>query len=419
MLLDDRIYFYDGSKGTMFIQSGFKDFPEALVLTYPDVVYELAKSYVDVGCDFIQTNTFGANGHTLTLNNLANRQKEIITKAFELASKAASEREGCNVVFSIGSIGKLMKPAGDMDFDEAYSLFYTMADYAFSAGARIFHLETFTDLYEMKVAVLALKDLSEQRETKLTIYATVAFEENGRTLMGNTPEECAKLLSKLGVNALGANCSFGAEKMMPIIERMARSTNLPILAKSNCGLPKNVDGQIVFEQSPEEFANECLALAKAGAQIIGGCCGTTPLHIQEMIRVLSEEQEKGILPIKRAEYVEEKVVYKNPMVCYHKEWDEDSLYDLAYDISDDDENDLVCIYGNDGKNMANAVAVLQRILKKEVIIACNNAEGYEVAIRRAPNLPNIYLTTDFDKSEMDKIIKIAEKYGVKIIEGEL
>ena len=178
------------------------------------------------------------------------------------------------------------------------------------------------------------------------------------------------LLSKLGVNALGANCSFGAEKMMPIIERMARSTNLPI-GKAQLRLPKNVDGQIVFEQSPEEFANECLALAKAGAQIIGGCCGTTPLHIQEMIRVLSEEQEKGILPIKRAEYVEEKVVYKNPMVCYHKEWDEDSLYDLAYDISDDDENDLVCIYGNDGKNMANAVAVLQRILKKNNS-SCNN-----------------------------------------------
>lgn len=418
MLLDDRMYFYDGSKGTMFIQAGYKDFPEALVLTNPDVVFELAKSYVDAGSNFIQTNTFGANGHTLSLNNIASRQKEIITNAIEIANKAASDREDCKVVFSIGSIGRLMKPAGDMDFDEAYEMFYLMADHAFSAGARIFHLETFTDLYEMKVAVLALKDMSEAKTTGVSIFASLAFEENGRTLMGNTPEECARLLSKLGVDAVGANCSFGAAKMVPIIEKMANSTNLPILAKPNCGLPKNVYGQIVFEQSPEDFAQECLALARAGAQIVGGCCGTTPLHIQEMKRVLSEEQAKGGLPVKRPRIAEEEVVYKSPMVCYFKEWDEDSLYDLAYDISED-ENDLVCIYGTDGKNISNAVAVLQRILKKEVIIACNNADVYEEAIRRAPNLPNIYLTTDFDKNGMDRIIKIAEKYGVKVIEGEL
>ena len=123
MLLDDRIYFYDGSKGTMFIQSGFKDFPEALVLTYPDVVYELAKSYVDVGCDFIQTNTFGANGHTLTLNNLANRQKEIITKAFELASKAASKgRLQCGLFDRVNR--QTDETCGRHGFDEAYSLLH-------------------------------------------------------------------------------------------------------------------------------------------------------------------------------------------------------------------------------------------------------------------------------------------------------
>lgn len=418
MLLENRIYYYDGSKGTIFIQSGHEGFPEALVLSNPDVVYDLVESYARVGCDFIQTNTFGANGHSLLNNGLANKQKEIITQAMEIAKKAAAFREGCQVVFTIGSIGKLMKPMGDMDFDEAYNLFYSMAEYAFSAGARIFQLETFTDLYEIKIATLALKDLSEKKDTKLTIFCSLAFEENGRTLMGNSPEDCATLLTKLGVDCIGANCSFGASKMVPIIERMASCTNLPIMAKPNCGLPKNVEGKTVFEQNPMDFAKECVLLAKAGAKLIGGCCGTTQEHIEEMIKLLKEEEDLGNIPVERPFIEEEEVVYTSPLVCYHKEWDEESLYDLAYDILDD-ENQSVCIYGTDGKNIANAVSILHTVLKKEVMIACNKANAYEEAIRRAPILPIIYLTNDFDRSEMDKIDKIVSKYGVKVIEGEL
>ena len=160
------------------------------------------------------------------------------------------------------------------------------------------------------------------------------------------------------------------------------------------------------------------ALAKAGAQIIEGCCGTTPLHIQEMIRVLSEEQEKGILPIKRAEYVEEKVVYKNPMVCYHKEWDEDSfmIWLMTFQM-------MMKMTWSASMEMMGRTWQCSSCLAADFEEGSNycvqQCRGYEEAIRRAPNLPNIYLTTDFDKSEMDKIIKIAEKYGVKIIEGEL
>ena len=177
-----------------------------------------------------------------------------------------------------GPTGKLLKPLGDLSFEDAYEAFKEVVQYGEKAGADLIHIETMSDTYEVKAAVLAAKE-----NTNLPVFATMIFDDKGKLLTGGDVPSVVALLEGLRVDALGINCGMGPKQMLPILQQIAQYTSLPIIVKPNAGLPKQRDGQTYYDVTPDVFAKQLQEIVKAGACVIGGCCGTTPKHIRAMI----------------------------------------------------------------------------------------------------------------------------------------
>lgn len=407
---EGKILIYDGSKGTMLQLAGLKNgCAEECNLSKSDEVLKIMTAYVEAGADIIQTNTFNANSEGLAKHNVKHNLKAYIRKGIELAKRAAVGKN-IKVAFSAGPTGLLMEPSGDMTFDKASEIFCEIVKIADKAGADIINFETFTDLYEMKAALLAAKNVSN-----LPVMCCLAFEENGRTMMGDTPEECAELLTRLGAAAVGANCSFGADKMQEIIEKMRGATPLPIVAKPNAGLPQNRDGEMVYIQTPEEFSHECKILAQAGATIIGGCCGTTP----DFIKALAEEL-KDVQPYKLPKnfaYKELEMDGLEVAGIIPVKWDEDTLLDMAFECLED-KPDGICIYDDGYGKLDLAAAIFTRTVKVPVYLATPNAELLERALKTCPGNPGLWIPDGEEELEIvasDILQKLCKKYGCKVI----
>lgn len=273
----DRPLILDGAMGTQLQALGLEpgEIPELWNLTRPDDIRNVHAAYFAAGADVVYTNTFGAN--SAKYHGEASL-KDIVTAGVELAKQAAAAaltpEKPRYVALDIGPTGRLIKPAGDFDFDSAYEAFREQVLIGAAAGADMVAIETMGDAYELKAAVLAAKE-----NCALPVIATVALGEDGKLLTGGDVECVAALLEGLKVDAIGFNCGLGPDKMLEYVERLAHSTSLPIVVKPNAGLPTVVDGKTLFNVSAEEFADNVEALVNAGAAIIGGCCGTTPAHI--------------------------------------------------------------------------------------------------------------------------------------------
>ena len=257
----------------MLQSAGLKagELPELLNITDEEKVLAVHRAYAALGCDFITTNTFGAN--SLKMSNC----DEVIRKGVELAG-----RMGKKVALDIGPTGKLLKPMGDLDFEEAVEIFSQVIR-AGKDGSDIVLIETMGDVYEIKAAVLAAKENCD-----LPVFVTMIFDENGRLLTGADVKTAVTVLEGLGVDAIGFNCGLGPKQMIPLVEEMRRWTSLPIIVQPNAGLPESVDGNTVYNVSPDEFA-ECIEkIARLGVSFLGGCCGTTPEHIEKMISACSD-----------------------------------------------------------------------------------------------------------------------------------
>ena len=233
----------------------------------PEAVAGVHRAYAEAGADIVLANTFGAN--RLKYHG-AYSLDELISSAISLAKSS-----GARVALDIGPTGRLLKPAGDLDFGVAYDAFAEMVRLGVAAGADLVFIETMGDTRELKAAVLAAKLNSD-----LPVYASVALDESGKLLTGASVECVATLLESLGVDAYGFNCGLGPDKMLPFVERLAKVSTKPIIVKANAGMPKIVDGKTVFTVGPDEFASYAAKLVEAGASIVGGCCGTTPAHIK-------------------------------------------------------------------------------------------------------------------------------------------
>ena len=225
------------------------------------------RAYAEAGADIVLANTFGAN--RLKYHG-AYSLDELISSAISLAKSS-----GARVALDIGPTGRLLKPAGDLDFGAAYDAFAEMVRLGVASGADLVFVETMGDTRELKAAVLAAK-----LNSTLPVYASVALDESGKLLTGASVECVATLLESLGVDAYGFNCGLGPDKMLPFVERLAKVSTKPIIVKANAGMPKIVDGKTVFTVGPDEFASYAAKLVEAGASIVGGCCGTTPAHIK-------------------------------------------------------------------------------------------------------------------------------------------
>ena len=264
----NKIQFFDGGLGTMLQARGLKagELPEALNLKNPEMVYSVHEAYADAGADIISTNTFGAN--SLKFDNV----KEIVCAAVGLA-----KRTGKKVALDIGPLGKLLRPSGDLRFEEAYEL-YKEVILAGKDGADIIFFETMTDLYEIKAGVLAAKENSN-----LPIFVSMMFDSNERLLTGADIETAVTMLEGLGVDAIGLNCGLGPDEMFPLAKKMRSLTSLPMILNPNAGLPRSVDGKTVFDIDADSFAEKMQKIASLGVSYIGGCCGTTPKHIQALV----------------------------------------------------------------------------------------------------------------------------------------
>lgn len=273
--LGKELMFFDGGMGTLLQEEGLRpgELPENWNIEKPEIIRRIHGAYAKAGSQILLTNTFGAN--KIKYHDTPYMLKEIVEAAVEHVRSVSKD---VVVALDVGPTGKLLKPMGDLSFEEAYEAFREVMIYGEQAGAQMIHIETMSDTYELKAAVLAAKE-----NTNLPVTATVIFDEHGKLLTGGDVPSVVALLEGLRVDALGINCGMGPEQMLPILREIARYTSLPIIVKPNAGLPKQKDGVTYYDVSPEQFAEALCEIVKEGACVIGGCCGTTPEHIRSMI----------------------------------------------------------------------------------------------------------------------------------------
>ena len=283
-LLGKKIIICDGAMGTMMQKYGLKtgDLPEALNFTHPEIIERIHLEYYNAGSDFVSSNTFGAN--RLKLEGSGYTVMDAVSQAVKLAKSVAKRVEiekGLKkyVALDIAPIGKLMEPVGDMTFEEAYDLFQEQITAGAKAGADFIFFETFTDIYEMKVGVIAAKESCD-----LPIFCSVTFQEDGRMLMGADPLTVVNILQDLGIDGLGVNCSLGPKQMVGIVKEILKYSKIPVLVQPNAGLPTVVNGETVFDVNIDEYTEAMIEMLEAGVAIVGGCCGTTPEYIQALVQ---------------------------------------------------------------------------------------------------------------------------------------
>jgi 5-methyltetrahydrofolate--homocysteine methyltransferase len=281
-LLDSRqVVIADGAWGTQFSDRGLPpgEAPEGLVIHQPDVVRQVAQSYVQAGSEVILTDTFGGSRFKLAKCDLEDHVEEINRRAVELSQDAAGE--DAFVFSSIGPTGEFMEPLGMVTEDEMVEAFTEQVTAMVAGGTDGILVETMTDLDEAKAALQAAR-----RRFDGPVVVSMTFDKGPKgyaTMMGVTPEKAAEELTEAGADIVGSNCGHGIRNMIEVIGLMAGATDLPLWAKPNAGMPQLVDGETVFTQTPEEAAAHFEALVDAGARIIGGCCGTTPDHIRALV----------------------------------------------------------------------------------------------------------------------------------------
>lgn len=273
-----RFVFLDGGMGTQLqargLQPGQK--PELAALEMPEVLTAIHTDYANAGADILLANTFGANAKKLT--GCGHTVEEVVSASIACARKAA-ETTGACVALDIGPLGELLVPAGTLAFEDAYNEFAQVIRAGAAAGANLVFLETMTDLYELKAAILAARENCD-----LPVFTSMSFESRGRTFTGCTVESYAVTAAGLGADAVGINCSSGPDQMGSVVRMMHRAAgDTPIAAKPNAGLPTITEtGEAVYSMGPEDFVRHMQALKASGAALLGGCCGTTPEFIAAM-----------------------------------------------------------------------------------------------------------------------------------------
>lgn len=290
--LGKEILFFDGAMGTELQSRGLQtgEIPETWNILHPDKIKQVHKEYLMAGANVISANTFGVN--TFKCKNMEYTVEQLVTAGIgivkdailevkdELVAQGKKEDElpDMYTALDIGSLGKLLKPLGEIAFEEAYQAFKEVILAGDKAGADVILIETVSDSYEIKAAVLAAKENS-----KLPVVVTMIFDENGKLLTGGDVASVTAMLEGLGVDAIGFNCGLGPEQMLKLLPELTACCSIPIVINPNAGLPSVVNGKTVFNVEPEEFAEKVKLLVESGASAVGGCCGTTPEHIRRVV----------------------------------------------------------------------------------------------------------------------------------------
>ena len=296
--LGKELLFLDGGMGTLLQAEGLApgELPETWNIEHPEKVEAIHRRYYEAGSDVVLANTFGAN--VCKFHDDRYTVEEVIRAGIANAKRAGEQiGKETYVALDMGPTGKLLKPMGDLDFDDAYEAFAEAVRYGEKYGADLIHIETMSDTYEVKAAILAAKENSS-----LPVFVTMIFDERGKLLTGGDVPSVVAMLEGLRVDALGLNCGLGPKQMLPILNDLRRYTSLPIIVKPNAGLPKQKNGETYYDVEPDEFARIMQEVVKEGACVIGGCCGTTPEHIKKLV------EECKDLPLREIEKKHDTIV---------------------------------------------------------------------------------------------------------------
>lgn len=436
--LGKELLFMDGGTGTLLQEKGLKpgELPEKWNLERMEDVIDIHRQYYEAGSDIVLSNTFGANA--LKFHDSEYELEDVVTAAVVNVKEAAQlgVHDGREVYagLDIGPTGKLLKPMGDLDFEEAYNAFKEVAMIGEQAGADLIHIETMSDTYEVKAAVLAAKE-----NTKLPVFATMIFDEKGKLLTGGDVPSVVAMLEGLGVDALGINCGMGPEQMMPILDEIMSLASVPVIVKPNAGLPKQRDGEVYYDVLPENFAELMTQIVKKGAALVGGCCGTTPDHIRAMVDHIRQTHafEERIVPKKhnhtivssygKAVFLGEKPVIigerinptgKKAFKQALKEHDLDYILKEGIKQQDCGAHILDVNVGlpdiDEKAMMVEVVKELQSVSSLPLQIDTVNAEALEAAMRIYNGKPMVN-SVNGKQEEMDKVFPLIKKYGGVVV----
>lgn len=416
----DKIKFFDGGMGTMLQAAGLKagQLPETLNITNKEMILAVHRAYADAGCEYITANTFGAN--CLKFENY----DEIIKAGIELAKSV-----GKKVLLDIGPTGKLLKPMGELAFDDAIDIFAKTV-IAGKDDADAVLIETMSDTYEIKAAVLAAKENCD-----LPIIVTMIFDEKGRLLTGADIKTAVTMLESLGIDVIGLNCGLGPKQMIEYVKELRKWTSLPIAIQPNAGLPVSVNGKTVFNVEPEEFAQDMKEIAKLGVSYLGGCCGTTPEHIRQMIALCKDipanvpEPKNYCLVSSYSETVDlgekPKIIGERINPTGKKLFKEalrrnDIDYIIKEGIAQRDAGAHIVDVNvglpeiDECKMMEDAVYNLQAVLPTPLQIDTTNIAALERALRIYNGKPMLNSVNGKQKN-MEEVFPLAKKYGSVVV----
>lgn len=412
---------FDGAFGTELEKRGIMSkCPEMLNVTAPDQIAAIHKSYIDAGCDFITTNTFGAN--RIKMPDLD--RKMMIEAAITQAKRFRTTQ---HVMMDIGPLGKMLYPMGELSFDDAYEAFKEMVVIARDLVDG-FILETFTDLYELKCALLAVKENSDK-----PVFTTMTFDATGHTLTGTSPRIMAELMCNMGADAIGVNCSLGPNDLRPIVAELLKYSTKPVLVQPNRGLPMLKDGKATYSLSQEEFASVMAEFCQQGVAIIGGCCGTNP----DFIHAIAANKGKKIIDrqvIKETVITSatRAVVLDKVQICGERinptgkkklkeaiiNGDFDYIFKEAIKQEEAGANLLDVNLGvpktDDVANMRNVVVKLNEITNLPLQIDSSNPQAIEAGCRYYNGVPLIN-SVNGNADNMAAIFPIAKKYGAVVL----
>lgn len=428
--LGKEVLYFDGGMGTLLQEKGLKagELPEVWNIEHMEEVIEIHRQYFEAGSDIVLTNTFGANA--LKFRDSSYELSDIVTAAVihvkEAASLGVHDGREVYAALDVGPTGKLLKPMGDLDFEDAVRAFGEVMRCGEEAGADLIHIETMSDTYEMKAAVLAAKE-----QTNLPVFATMIFDEKGRLLTGGDVRSAVAMLEGLGVDALGINCGLGPEQMLPIFQEIVSHTSVPVIVKPNAGLPKQKDGAVYYDVDPAEFASVMEKIVEGGAAVAGGCCGTTPAHIRKMIETLGrrsvqhvEAEEETVV----SSYGQAVILGKKPLIIGErinptgkkrlkqalKEHDIDYILKEGITQQEKGAHILDVNVGlpdiNESEMMKEVMTELQSVTSLPLQIDTVDAEAMEAAMRIYNGKPMVNSVNGKQES-MDAVFPLIKKYG--------
>lgn len=422
----------DGATGTNLMAAGMPIgvCPEAWILEHKEVLLNLQRDYVEAGTNIVYAPTFTGNRIKLEEYGLADRITEINTELVRLSKEAVGGK--ALVAGDMTMTGQQLFPLGELMFEELVEVYKEQASILDEAGVDLFVVETMMSLQECRAAVLAINEVSDK-----PVMVTLTYNEDGRTLYGTPPEAAVVVLQSLGVDVIGINCSTGPMEMVEPVKTMAEYATIPILAKPNAGLPELVDGETIYRMTPEEFAEAGAALVKAGAAIVGGCCGTTPEHIaaltakvkdMELItplkshrRILSSERKAVEIDLDGNFLVVGERINPTGKKKLQAELREGKL-DLVRNMAMDQEaNGAAILDINMGMNGIDELQMMKKVIYEvsstvdcPLCIDSSHVDVIEEALKIYPGRALIN-SISLETEKMEKLLPVAAKYGAMFI----